>query len=204
MQAKRSIRAKEIASDISSGMTDLRLMAKYRLTSRGLDAVYRKLGELKLIAPHESGGKRQARSPAQTEDLDFVEPLNDTTLRISHREIIDFPLRCYNADDPDSLGDIRDMSEVGIGVKGLNSRPIEIRTLVIPISELYMPKPVVLEAICRWSARDETDGTPLAGFEVTKFVQGSLQEILDLIRSLTLEERAHICKRDAYPNRRPF
>ncbi len=204
MQPKRSIRAKDIAADIASGMTDLRLMAKYRLTSRGLDAVYQKLGELKLIAPRESDGKRQAHSPAQTENLDFVEPLNDTTLRISPREIIDFPLRCYDADDPETIGDVRDLSEEGIGVKGLVSRPIEIRTLVIPISELYMPEPVVLEAICRWSARDETDGAPLAGFEVTKFVQGSLQEILDLIRSLTLEERAHICKRDAYPNRRPF
>jgi hypothetical protein len=204
MQPKRSIRAKEIAADIGSGMTDLRLMAKYRLTSRGLDAVYRKLGELKLIVPRESGDKRQARSPAQTENLDFVEPLSDTTLRISPRQIIDFPLRCYDADDPETIGDIRDLSEEGIGVKGLQSRPIEIRTLVIPISELYMPQPVVLEAICRWSGRDETDGAPLAGFEVTKFVQGSLQEILDLIRALTLEERAHICRRETNRNRRPF
>jgi hypothetical protein len=197
MQSKRVISAKEIASDAASGMTDLRLMAKYKLTSRGLDAVFRKLRELKMIDLDESDGKGATGSPRIVKGRNFVEPLDDTTIRISPREIIDFPLRCYDADDPEAVGVIRDISEEGIGVKGIASRPIEIRTLIIPISEPYMPEPVVVDAVCRWSAEDETDGLPLAGFEVMRFVRGSLREIIDLIQSLTLEERSHICKHEA-------
>ena len=41
MQPKRVLRAKEIAEDIKSGITDLRLMAKYQLTSKQLEEIQR-------------------------------------------------------------------------------------------------------------------------------------------------------------------
>ena len=49
MVAEREIRAKEIVTDILSGIGDDELMQKYRLTFRGLQSVFRKLVDSNII-----------------------------------------------------------------------------------------------------------------------------------------------------------
>lgn len=46
---KPKIGAREAVNDIKSGMTDAELMAKYRLTANGLESLFRKLVEAKLL-----------------------------------------------------------------------------------------------------------------------------------------------------------
>ena len=53
MATKRTINAKEVVRDIRSHMTDEELMAKNRLSARGLQSVLRKLLEAKLITQSE-------------------------------------------------------------------------------------------------------------------------------------------------------
>jgi hypothetical protein len=53
MATKRTINANEIVKDIRSRMTDDQLMAKYSLSARGLERVFRKLLEAKLIKQFE-------------------------------------------------------------------------------------------------------------------------------------------------------
>ncbi len=53
MATKRTINTKEVVRDIRSHMTDEELMAKYRLSARGLQSVLRKLLEAKLITQSE-------------------------------------------------------------------------------------------------------------------------------------------------------
>jgi hypothetical protein len=53
MVTKRTINSKEVVRDIRSHMTDEELMAKYRLSVRGLKSVLRKLLEAKLITQSE-------------------------------------------------------------------------------------------------------------------------------------------------------
>ncbi len=50
---KRQVSAKEIAQDIRSGATDLRLMEKYKLTAKGLQGVFQKLVEANVLKPSE-------------------------------------------------------------------------------------------------------------------------------------------------------
>jgi hypothetical protein len=52
-EAKRTINAKEALSDIRSGMTPDELMQKYRLSSKGLDALFRKLEGAGLLQKNE-------------------------------------------------------------------------------------------------------------------------------------------------------
>ena len=46
---KPKIGAREAVNDIKSGMTDAELMAKFRLTANGLESLFRKLVEAKLL-----------------------------------------------------------------------------------------------------------------------------------------------------------
>ncbi len=55
---KRQVSAKEIAREIRSGATDLSLMEKYKLTARGLQSVFQKLIEAKVMKPSEIHGRR--------------------------------------------------------------------------------------------------------------------------------------------------
>ena len=63
---KRKISAKELVSDIKSGMTDAQLMAKYELTAKGLDALFSKLiqaGLLNASSIRERGVIKQGPKP---------------------------------------------------------------------------------------------------------------------------------------------
>ena len=46
---KPKIGARQAANDIRSGMTDAELMEKYNLTAKGLESLFRKLVEAKLL-----------------------------------------------------------------------------------------------------------------------------------------------------------
>jgi hypothetical protein len=43
MTTKRTIKAKDIVNDIRSGLTNLQLMEKYNLSSKGLQSIFTKL-----------------------------------------------------------------------------------------------------------------------------------------------------------------
>lgn len=57
MSSKQRVSAREVLEDIKSGMTDARLMQKYGLSERGLESLYRKLIERKIIRPSRIDGR---------------------------------------------------------------------------------------------------------------------------------------------------
>jgi Mor family transcriptional regulator len=64
---KREIFAKEILNDIKSGMDDVNLSQKYKLTVKGLDSVFRKMIAAGLISQQELN----ARKIGYEEAVDF-------------------------------------------------------------------------------------------------------------------------------------
>ena len=56
--AKQEIYAKEILNDIRSGMDDVNLMHKYKVTAKGLDSVFRKLLAAGLISQQELNARK--------------------------------------------------------------------------------------------------------------------------------------------------
>jgi len=56
--AKQEIRAKEILNDIRSGMDDVNLMQKYKVTGKGLDSAFRKLLTAGLISQQYLNARR--------------------------------------------------------------------------------------------------------------------------------------------------
>jgi hypothetical protein len=72
---KREIKAREALKDIRSGMTDLALMDKYRITDRGLRSLFRKLLAAGLLNPREIENRDGTFVSTVTLDLEDFGPM---------------------------------------------------------------------------------------------------------------------------------
>jgi len=179
MPPVREISGKWFLKDMRSGMSDHELMDKYRLTEKGLAGVFDKLLELKAITLSEL----QARSPF------YDEPFIPGEFRVTPREDLDFPLPVYDKATPRIKGLVHDITENGVGVRGIPTRVDQLRTFVIPVHEFFRSEPVVFQAKCRWVKEDDDARRFAAGFEFVTVLAGSMEELRSLIRALTLEDR---------------
>jgi hypothetical protein len=64
IEPKKTINAKEAVADIRSGMASSELMQKYRVSAKGLDALFRKLVDANLL--HENELNRRNEEPVRT------------------------------------------------------------------------------------------------------------------------------------------
>lgn len=179
MPPVREISGKHFLKDMRAGMSDSELMDKYRLTEKGLASVLDKLLELKLITLSEL----HARSPF------YDEPFIPGEFRVAPREDLDFPLPIYDKASPRMRGLVHDITEKGVGVRGIPSQVDQVRTFVVPVQEFFRSEAVVFRAKCRWVKEDDDARRFAAGFEVVQVHTGSLEELRSLIRGLTLEDR---------------
>ena len=88
-------------------------MSKYGLSLKGLQSVFTKLVQAKAILPEELFD----RAPLLAEDTVTVE-----SVRMVPRETIEITIPVCDAADPSKVGELRDLSLAGIGVRGLETR----------------------------------------------------------------------------------
>ena len=175
MSDKRTIQAKDIVQDILSDKTDLELMEKYKLTSRGLQSIFSKLAAAGMVTPEQIS----ARTPA------FDDTVNIECVRLTPREKLVFPMPVYPAETPSARGIVHDITELGVGVTGIFAAVGETHAFVIPADEFFRVPPVRFTALCVWAGVDDERGVPLAGFKVIEVHEGDLGRLQLLIQSLT-------------------
>ena len=141
MEPKRKIKAKEIVNDIREGMSDPQLMEKHSLSSKGLQCIFKKLSEAKAISPCELFN----RAPSVGDDTADV-----TNIRLLPRDFVEVPLPICDADDPKNMGTITDVTEKGLGIRGIRVATGETKTLVFFSDRLFPVGPFALQAQCRW------------------------------------------------------
>jgi hypothetical protein len=173
MATRREIKAKEIISDIISGITDNELMSKYKLTFRGLQSVFRQLVDLKLA---DSAVLKERILPRLKTETTVV-------TRMPRKEVF-VPLPVQDADNPDVRGIIINITERGMGVKGLGADIDEARNLVIRPEKFFQLRPFILRAKCRWVEPSDDPKETLAGFEIISITPEELQKLKDLIGTL--------------------
>jgi hypothetical protein len=164
-----------IAFDIQFGMTDAELMAKYGLQESELQRIVRRLADTGAI---EASDLDERLIPCEVE-------LSEQGIRESDRVSADFPLPIYELQRPQNYGVVRDISDQGIGVTGLTAEVNEIRTFVIPVDRLFDIAAIVFRCACRWTRRDESDGTRTAGFAVTEVLSGDFEALQRLMNQLS-------------------
>jgi uncharacterized protein (DUF433 family) len=171
---KRRINTAEVVRDILSGATDLELMEKYRVSSRKLQRVFSKLVNMGAIT-------REDLSHRNDPDQNLAKP----ELRGSTRTIPILSPSIYEKANPENRGMVRDLSDEGIGARGITAELDEVKTLVIA-PELGMDvEAFSFQATCRWF-RIEDDGDCHSGFEIA-FISGpDFKELQKSIQLMTV------------------
>jgi uncharacterized protein (DUF433 family) len=173
---KRRIDTKQLVADIRSNLTDVELMEKYKLSSRGLQRVFSKLVASGAAMPDELSGR----------NISYDDSVTLKKVRGSIRALPILSIRIHEEDTPNMIGRIRDLSEDGVGVSGLVAEVDDFKRFVVIPDEFLEIEPFSFEAQCRWSKKDEGGDICNAGFEIIEIDEGSLMQLRELLQLMTL------------------
>jgi hypothetical protein len=173
MATPKAIKAKEIVREIVCGVGDRELMDKYKLTFRGLQSLYTQLMDLKIVDPT----LLEAR---------IVPQLHATTTMIARlpRTDIYVPLPVQDLTNPMVRGLVINISERGLGVKGLDVAADQVKALVVKPDAFLRLQPFFLKAKCRWVKPADDPFEILAGFEIISIGQQEQEELRNLIQTI--------------------
>ena len=174
---KPIIQARQFAEDIRSGMSDSELMGKYKLSAKGLQSAFTKLLNNGIVTVEELYGGRP-RSGADTVIID--DP------RHVPRHYLSVSVSIYDPNFPAQKGKLHDITERGIGVRGLEVRIGETKAFVIPCRDFLEVDNLWFEATCLWTKPAAKSSEWRAGFQITKITPEYLRHLRELIRLLTL------------------
>lgn len=171
---KREVSAGDIVDDIRSGMSDAELMRKYKLSSKGLQSAFRKLIKSHALYQFEIDGRISS----------FEDSVVIQNVRSMPRLFPSVVIPVYDAHDPDNRGRLHDVTEKGVGIRGVTVKHSELKELVVPDDDFGEFESFRFQAVCRWRKR-ESDGTVAAGFEITEISPSALGELRCLINAYT-------------------
>jgi hypothetical protein len=180
---KTVIQARDIIIDIKSGMSDERLMAKYRVSGKGLRSAFTKLLNMRLISGEDLYSKsfddRDDEPTSLRQDSVIVEDERHLA-RLRPKT----PLTIFG-NHPSIKGEVTDISMEGVGIKGIKSSVGETRTFII-LPDMYLPiDPLELKAECMWARRQGAE--IYAGFKISEISRDGLATLKKLINLLELQ-----------------
>jgi uncharacterized protein (DUF433 family) len=169
--------AEKIAVDVRSGMKDSELMEKYQLSDSALQNVCQKLLAEGLLEPDEIKG--------------LTLPLNDGESVLHERRQISrrtpsMRIIVCDRNNEDLTGTVKDVTEKGLAVRGLEAGVGELKNLAILGDELGLIDPFELNAECRWVGSERSDGQSVAGFQVIEISDQDLQSLQQFVDFLDL------------------
>jgi hypothetical protein len=176
MTQKRVLKARDLINDIRGGMGDAELMKKYHLSSLGLQSAFDKLIEAGAIQLQEIYG----RSPEDDNTVGLE------GLRELPRHYLAVVVPIFEPTRPEIRGTLRDITEQGIGVRGIEARIGEIKSLVIPCGKYLKTEHIWFEAECIWAGKRKPGGETAGGFQITKISETDLDNLRQMIRLLSL------------------
>jgi hypothetical protein len=154
----RSIKATDIVSDIYSGVSRRDLMHKYDLTRKQLRSVLEQLVDAGSLAINNLTREFSA----------FSEEKRPQEMRAMPRIYLDSELEIFCLEKPEVKGSVSDISEIGLGTKGISAKPDDPKNLVVIWQDEKGIRTIEVEATCRWSKKSESSGEWHAGFRITK------------------------------------
>jgi hypothetical protein len=173
---KRIVQARDIVRDVRSGMTDTELMEKYGLSAKGLESAFAKLVSSGIMTVGEVYGQR--RSGQDTVIIDDVRELP--------RHFLSMTIPIYEPTHKDRKGKIRDVTEKGVGISGIQARIGEVKSFVIACSPFLDVDNIWIEAECIWMEAGKKAEEWYGGFQITKISRKDLKNLRELIQLLSL------------------
>jgi hypothetical protein len=184
MNHKAHVSVREIVNDIRSGMPDHDLMAKHKLSSRGLQRAYEKLVNIGALTREEVLG----RVPTYDDTVFFSEgdePVTFEDMRSLPRHFLVFPIAISDVGSyPESIGRVRDITEKGLGILGIDAVVNETKSFMLLPNDFADVGPISFKAVCRWINKGRS-GEVVGGFQITEISDESSERLRNLIQELT-------------------
>ncbi len=173
---KHKISAKSMREDIRSGLSETDLMAKHHLSPKGLQSLFRKLVEAKIIK-HADLYNRFASYRKRTDQL---------KRRKARRAELSVPLPVHDVGST-SFGILRDISLTGLRVAGIKYKVGDVRTFQLPIDVFMNADPLLVIAKCQWvSEKGNKRKYFVAGFELVDLSPADQKVLSEFINLLIL------------------
>jgi hypothetical protein len=172
MSPRVKISAAEFVQDLRAGLTSSELMDKYSLPARELDGVLAQLNNA-LVDPGKVYGRASQNATSGTADK----------IRFFRRHKIDLPVVVCDANNPAIRGEVRDVSEKGLGVQKMDTTVDEFKNLVVLANEYFPISPFGFEAQCRWTCPTTDARRFLAGFEIIKISEECFKNLVKFIKT---------------------
>jgi PilZ domain len=104
--------------------------------------------------------------------------------RKSKRKYVLFKIPAYDAETKRFIGLVQDINETGIQLFGVKVDVDATKTLIIQASDYVKGAPLIFEAVCRWTRRENPQGYYVSGFEIARISDDSKQNLLKLIEAV--------------------
>ena len=173
----REIKASELVQEIRAGMSDFDLLEKYGLSAKGLEKAFRMLVEAGAVNAEELRDR-----PQSGYDTVFIESLREIP-----RYYLALTVEIYERTRPEIKGKLRDITEQGVGITGIEARAGEVKSFVIPAEKFIDVDRIVFEAECIWTKREEPNGQFSSGFRIARISEQCLNDLRALIRSVAFD-----------------
>jgi hypothetical protein len=172
--------AMAIAEDVRSGLTAGELKKKHQLSDSGLETAFRRLLAEGLL---EAANIENLEMP-----FDMV-ALFGHERRQAPRLTPSLPITVYDRGGRGTKGSIKDISEKGLGVRGIGGVVGESKTLLIVGDDFGLVDPFEVEAECRWVGTEGPDGQQVARFQIIAISEEDLKRLQELISLPELESK---------------
>jgi len=174
---RRTIKAKDMVSDVRSGMAPDELMKKYQLPLNTLMNVLARIVHAKLLEKAEL----ERLLPDLTDAILFRER------RKHQRYYVYIPLPVYDVENLLDEGQVVDISEGGLRISGMRFHQGAKKEFLVQPEYYGNVFPFCFEADCRWSSETE-EGYSVAGFAFTDITALGIAQVKKIITMLALRE----------------
>ncbi|MFH1117534.1 MAG: PilZ domain-containing protein [Pseudomonadota bacterium] len=175
MSQKPHVAVKDIVNDIRSGVPDHELMRKYNLSVKGVQRAFEKLVLIGAVTRAEIDARGQAAA-----DTIFFQSMRELP---RHYLVVQIPIHVIG-DNSKTVGKVRDITEQGLGISGVEATVGEEKTFGFYPDEFISVQPFTFKAECRW-AEQKGPKDFVAGFQITNITKDGLEKLRQLIQDLT-------------------
>jgi hypothetical protein len=176
MDKGQRIPAKQVVLDILSGVGDEGLMARYGLSHRGIERLFKKLLSSNLITQDELYHMSSFYKKKIDKIMSRLHPRADLGIKIPIYDVTS-----------GTVGLLRDISEKGLRAAGIEAEVGEARTFQIPVDVFINADPLLVIAECQWmKIKGKLRKYPVAGFEIKETSQSDAKILEAFVNCLLL------------------
>jgi hypothetical protein len=167
----------QIVDDIRSGLSDEEIIDKHGFPSKAYKKILKVL-VLRGAIPHED----LYRDSAMYRDI-----VDIFASRRTRRIPVPLGVRVFE-DKTHQKGFLRDISEIGLRVAGINAKLGEIMHLRMPLEEFSWDRPIEFQAVCRWGKiKGKKRKYIVSGFEIVEISSEIKTKYMNFIELLESE-----------------